>query len=354
MTRKITIDQRLVTDETDCYIIAEIGHNHQGEMDKARELIKAAKDCGADAVKTQKRDNRNLFTKAYFDRPYDNPNSFGKTYGEHREFLEFGKSEFAELKAYADEIGITFFATAFDEASADFLSDLDMPAYKIASGDLRNLPLIEYVASLGKPMIVSVGGGSIDDAQRVYDTVMPVNPQLALLQCTMSYPTEPSDMNLRVIGAMRDRFPDVTVGFSDHYNGIAMASAAFVLGARVIEKHFTLNHTWKGTDHALSLEPIGFRKMVRDLQRINQGLGSHEKTCLECEKGAIQKMGKALVAATDLESGTVLDQQHIAARSPGGDGLPPSEITNLLGQELKVPMRRDQAFAIEHVNGKSS
>ncbi|HEY1333676.1 MAG TPA: N-acetylneuraminate synthase family protein, partial [Myxococcaceae bacterium] len=236
-----------------CYVIAEVGHNHQGDVEKCKELFRVARECGADAVKLQKRDNRALYTREMYDKPYDNENSFGATYGEHREALEFGRDEYRELQRYCREIGITFFATAFDLPSADFLQSLDMPAYKIASGDLRTTPLLRHVARFGKPMIVSTGGAAMEDILRAYDAIMPINPQLCFLQCTASYPASAEDLNLNVITTLRARFPELVVGLSDHENGIAMAVAAYVLGARVVEKHFTLNHTWKGTDHAFSL-----------------------------------------------------------------------------------------------------
>jgi sialic acid synthase len=144
--RKLTIDGKVIQDDSDCYFIAEIGHNHQGKLETAKEMFKVAKECGADAVKLQKRNNRELFTTAGYNKPYDNPTSYGETYGEHREFLEFGELEFKELKDYAAEIGITMFATAFDFSSADFLEKLDMPAFKMASGDLKNIPLLTHVA----------------------------------------------------------------------------------------------------------------------------------------------------------------------------------------------------------------
>ena len=137
MTRELAIDGVRITDDGDCYVIAEIGHNHQGELEKCKDLIRAAKGCGATAAKLQKRDNRALFTRAMYDSPYDHRNSFGATYGEHREFLEFGRDEYVELQAFCRELGIIFFATAFDFPSADFLAGLDMPAYKIASGEMR-------------------------------------------------------------------------------------------------------------------------------------------------------------------------------------------------------------------------
>ena len=151
MTRELTIDGRRIADDTDCYVIAEIGHNHQGDLDKARELFLRAKECGVDAVKLQKRDNRSLYTADDVQPAVRAREQLRRTYGEHREFLEFGRDEYVELQTYARELGITFFSTAFDVPSADFLAALDMPAYKLASGDLRNLPLLKHVARFGKP-----------------------------------------------------------------------------------------------------------------------------------------------------------------------------------------------------------
>src|SRR5439155_24089525 len=177
------IDGTRIADDTDCWVIAEIGHNHQGDLQHAKELFAEAARCGASAVKLQKRDNVSLYTREMFNRPYENENSYGPTYGLHREALEFGRSEYQELKAYAAELGVTFFATAFDFKSAELLADLDMPAYKIASGDLTNTPLLRFVAEIGKPMIVSTGGGAIEDVRRAHDMIAEINPQIGVLQC---------------------------------------------------------------------------------------------------------------------------------------------------------------------------
>lgn len=335
-----------ISDDSDCFVIAEIGNNHQGELEKAKALFKAAKECGVDAVKLQKRDNKSLLTKAAYEKPYDNENSFGATYGEHREALEFGKAEYIELQKYAEELGLVMFATAFDMNSADFLAELDMPLYKIASGDLKNTPLLKHVAKIGKPMIISTGGGTMEDVQRAYDTIMPINKQLAILQCTASYPAEPQDLNLRVISTYREKFPDVVIGLSDHENGIAMAVAAYVLGSRMVEQHFTLNHTWKGTDHAFSLEPIGMRKLVRDLRRVKVALGDGEKKIYPSEVNPIHKMGKKLVAARDLKAGQVLTLADIAIKSPS-DGIPPYELENVVGKTLIRDLAVDENFSFE-------
>jgi N-acetylneuraminate synthase/sialic acid synthase len=348
--RKLIIDGKVIQDSSDCYVIAEVGHNHQGKLELAKEMFKAAKECGASAVKLQKRNNRDLFTAAGYNKPYDNPHSFGATYGEHREALEFGEAEYKELQAYATEIGVTMFATAFDFASADFLEKLDMPAYKMASGDLKNIPLLTHVAKFQKPMIISTGGGTMEDVNRAYDAIMPINQQLCILQCTAGYPAEFDQLNLSVITTFRERYPSITVGLSSHDNGIAMALAAYMLGARVIEKHFTLNHTWKGTDQAFSLEPIGFRKMVRDLERVKVAIGNGVKQVYDSEKAPIIKMGKKLVAARDLPAGYAIRREDIAIKSPG-DGLQPYEMDKIIGRVTRQALKEDDDFSFKVLNG---
>jgi N-acetylneuraminate synthase/sialic acid synthase len=337
-----------IGDSTRCYVIAEIGHNHQGSLEKARELFREAKLAGADAVKLQKRDNRGLYTKAAYDKPYENENSFGRTYGEHREFLEFGLAEYQELRAYAAELGVDFFSTAFDIASADFLASLDVPAFKIASGDLKSLPLLQHVARMGKPMVISTGGALLEDVQRAYDAVMPINPQLAILQCTAGYPAAFEELDLLVIATYRDRFPGAVIGFSSHDNGIAMPVAAYMLGARVVEKHFTLNRAMKGTDHAFSLEPVGLRKMVRDLERTFKAMGDGVKKVYESERAPILKMGKSLVAARDVPVGHVLTRADVVMKSPAG-GIPPYELANVLGRVATQAINADDFLSYESI-----
>jgi sialic acid synthase len=344
--RTLTIASVEISDPSDCYVIAEVGHNHQGDVEKCKELFRVAKECGVDAVKLQKRNNRSLYTRDMYEKPYDNENSFGATYGEHREALEFGRDEYLELQRYCRELQLTFFATAFDLPSADFLAELDVPAFKIASGDLQTTRLLRHVAGFGKPMIVSTGGATMEDVVRAYDTIMPINPQLCFLQCTAAYPASPEELNLKVIATLRNRFPELVVGLSDHENGIAMAVAAYVLGARVLEKHFTLNHTWKGTDHAFSLEPIGMRKLVRDLRRTRVALGTGLKCPLPSEHGPLLKMSKKLVASRNLPVGHVLSAEDVAMKSPG-DGLPPHLIDQVLGKTLTRPLQADDDITFD-------
>lgn len=330
----------------ECYVIAEIGHNHQGSLETAKQLFRAARDAGADAVKLQKRDSRTLFTKAMFDQPYDNENSFGATYGLHREALEFGEFEYKELQQFAKELGLGFFATAFDFPSVDFLAKLDMPAYKIASGDLKNIPLIKYMAEIGKPLFLSTGGAAQDDVKRAYDAIMAINPHLCVMQCTACYPASPEDMNLKVITTFMKEFPEAVIGLSDHQSGIAMALVAYVLGARVIEKHFTLNRATRGTDHAFSLEPPGMRKLVRDLNRARAAMGDGIKSPIPEETKPLYKMGKKLVAGRDLPAGCALSLRDVAIKSPN-DGLPPYELERIVGKTLLRPLKEDENISFE-------
>jgi N-acetylneuraminate synthase/sialic acid synthase len=257
-----------------------------------------------------------------------------------------------ELQRYADKLGLDFAATAFDFPSADFLERVGVSSYKIASGDLKNIPLLKYVAAFGRPVVISTGGATMDDVRRAYDTVMPINRKVCLLQCTAAYPAEAEELNLRFIATLRSAFPDVCVGLSDHFNGISMAVAAYVLGARVVEKHFTLNHTWKGTDHAFSLEPLGLKKMVRDLRRARLALGDGVKRVYPSEANPILKMGKSLVAGRPLSAGHVLTSADIAIKSPGG-GLPPYELERLVGRRLLKPLDADEVIQVSHLDGSA-
>jgi sialic acid synthase len=346
--RELIVDGTRIADDTDCWVIAEIGHNHQGSLEQCKELFAEAQRCGANAVKLQKRDNRALYTRELFNRPYENENSYGPTYGLHREALEFGRAEYQELKAYAAQIGVTFFATAFDFGSAEMLADLDMPAYKIASGDLTNTPLLKFVAEFGKPMILSTGGGTLDDVRRAHDCVAEINPHLGLLQCTAGYPVENWDeLDLRVIETYRELFEDTVVGYSGHDSGIAMPVAAYVLGGRIVEKHFTLNRAMKGTDHRFSLEPVGLRKLVRDLQRTRLALGTGDKIPHPSEAEPITKMGKKIVAARTLPAGHTLAREDLTLKSPADGGLPPYELDAVIGRTLRHPVAEDAAFSFD-------
>ncbi|MFI6294598.1 N-acetylneuraminate synthase family protein [Nonomuraea sp. NPDC050790] len=345
-SRELTIADRVISDRSGAYVIAEIGHNHEGDLKRAEQLVLSAAAQGASAAKLQKRDNRTLFTRAMYDQPYEGRNSFGPTYGRHREALEFGRTEYTHLAQVAKEAGIDFFATAFDHPSVDFLMEFDPPAIKIASADLTNTPLLAYAAKTGKPLIVSTGGGTGDEVRRACDTVLPINQNLALLQCTAVYPAGPADLNLSVITRYRADHPDVVIGYSGHDLGVEASLVAYALGARVIEKHFTLDQSRPGSDHHFSLTPPELGALTAGLERTREMLGSPDKRCSAQELAAVRKLGKKLVAARDLPEGHLLTERDVACKSPG-DGLKPYEMDRLLGRRLAAAVRADEAFTLE-------
>jgi N-acetylneuraminate synthase/sialic acid synthase len=346
---QLVIDNKLISNNTPPFVIAEIGHNHQGKIEKALELIDFAAAAGASAAKFQKRDNRSLFTPELYNQAYNSENSFGETYGKHREALELGFDEYKICISEAKRVGITFFATAFDFKSADFLNKLEMPAFKIASGDLQNLPLLKYVAEFKKPMIISTGGANFQMIQNAVETIRTVHNEFAILQCTASYPAKYEQLNLKVITRLMELYPENIIGYSGHDNGIAMALVAYTLGARIIEKHFTLNRTLKGTDHVFSLEPQGMHKMVRDLNRAVLAIGDGKKIIYDEEIAPIAKMGKMIVAARDLPAGHRITLQDIEYRSPF-NGLPPSDTSKVIGTVLKIEVRQFTPLSLEILN----
>jgi sialic acid synthase len=332
-SRSFTMGNTTITDESAAYVVAEIGANHQGDVETARKMIQAAALAGADAVKFQKRDNQALFTPEAYNAPYASENAFGATYGEHREALEFGRDEYVELMNEARSQGVEFFATPWDFPSVDFLEDLNVPAFKVASCDLTNTPLLTYIAQTGRPTIISTGGGTLEAVDRAVGIVQSAGTQLAVMQCTSGYPPEFSELNLNVIATFRDRYPEATIGYSGHDSGIAMGLVAYVVGARIIEKHFTLNRAMKGTDHSFSLEPDGLRKMVRDLRRAQEALGDGVKRAYDSEIAPLKKLSKMIVAKEHIPSGTVLSESHFDYRSPG-HGIPPAHSHLLVGKKV--------------------
>lgn len=346
-TRDLEIADKIISDGTDAYVIAEIGHNHEGDLGKAEELVRKAAAAGASAAKLQKRDNHSLYTRAMFNEPYTGRNSYGPTYGLHREALEFGRSEYIYLLQLAVELGVDFISTAFDFPSVDFLTEIGVPAIKLASADLTNTPLLSCAAKSGKPLIISTGGANMDDVRRAVDTVLPINENLALLQCTAVYPASPADLNLSVISRYRKEFPSVVAGFSGHDSALNASWIAYALGARVIEKHVTLDRTRPGSDHHFSLEPSHLTELVAGLRSTRESIGSPDKRALPEESAAMRKMGKKLVAARDLPAGHHLTDADIAIKSPGGDGMQPYLLPDVIGRSLKAPLETDAALASE-------
>jgi N-acetylneuraminate synthase/sialic acid synthase len=338
-----------ILSKDDKYLIAEIGHNHQGNLKKALQLVKLAKDSGADAVKFQKRNNKTLFTKDFYNKPYDNPNSFGRTYGQHREKLELNKKQFKEIFEYSQYLKIDCFVTPFDKESVDFMDDFDINIFKIASADLNNHDLVHYISLRKKTVILSTGGATIEQIKEAHDLIKSINKNLIILHCTAAYPARIEDMNLNVIKTLQSEFKNTPIGLSDHENGIDAALIAYMLGARVFEKHFTYDRAAKGTDHAFSLEPMGLSRLSRNLERIPKLLGSFKKRILDCEIEPIKKMSKSIYLKKGLKKKEIITINDIVFKSPG-IGLQPNKINLIINKRINKDKPEGALVLLEDVN----
>lgn len=269
------------------YIVAEIGINHQGSVELFKKMIIEAKRAGADAVKGQKRQPRECLTPQQYERPYDSPHSFGETYGRHKQALEIDRDGWAELLEFADQTGITLFASVFDLTSARTMRELGVDLIKIGSAEVTKIELLEEVASYRLPTFLSTGMSTLEEIDRAVEVLRQTN--LTLMHTTSSYPCEAENLNLRVIETLRQRY-GLPVGFSSHYAGVGgIDCAAVALGATAIERHFTLDRTMKGTDQAASLEPHGLETLVRYVRAAEKALGSPQKRVLDCERAVREK-----------------------------------------------------------------
>lgn len=280
---KLKIGERWIGDGYPTFIIAEIGNNHNGDVNIAKKLIERARDCGVDAVKFQVKDIEKSFPKELLDAPYEKYNSFGKTYREHKEFLELTHQEYYDLMKYANESGVTFFATPFDENSLKFLMEIDVPAIKIASFHLTCDNLLTKAAETKKPILLSTGMSTAEEVDHAYNLLKDLNTTFALLHCTSSYPTEDEDVHLSVIAEYKKKY-DVVVGYSGHDRGLSIAASSIFFGASIIEKHFTLDRIMKGPDHAASLEYKGMSGVVERVRLLEKCIGNPQKRILECER----------------------------------------------------------------------
>jgi len=329
------------------FIIAEAGVNHNGSLDMAYQLVDAAAQSGADAVKFQTFKAENIVTPQAPKADYQKQT----TDAAESQFamikrLELSYDAFRQLKAYCDLQNIVFLSTPFDEESADFLTELDIPAFKIPSGEVTNLPFLAYVARKQKPIILSTGMAylsEVDEAVRIIQ--QNACQELVLLHCVSNYPADPAEVNLRAMQTMSHAF-QLPVGYSDHTLGNEIALASVAMGASVIEKHFTLDKNLPGPDHKASLEPVELKAMIQGSHKVESALGSGRKTPTASEQNAAAVARKSLVAAYDLPAGTIITPKMITAKRPG-TGLPQSLITYVLGRTLQIDIKAETQIELE-------
>jgi len=330
------------------FIIAEAGVNHNGSFKIAKKLVDAAKDAGADAVKFQTFKANELVTEDAPKAEYQKKNSTGKTQHEMLKKLELSEDEFCKLSNYCKGKNILFLSTPFDTKSADFLFRLGMPIFKISSGDLTNLPLLIHIAKYGRPMILSTGMSTIEEIREAIKAIISAgNRKLTLLHCTSNYPTKYEDVNLRAMDSMKNAFP-VPIGYSDHTEGIAVSIAATALGAKIIEKHFTLDQKMAGPDHRASLNINELKEMISGIRCIEAALGSKVKKPVINEKGNKKVGRRSIVANVDIPRQTILTHKMLAYKRPG-TGISPIYFNKMIGKTTKQNLIKDQQIKWSHL-----
>lgn len=277
------------------YFIAEIGQNHQGSLKIAKELVDSLKGTGVAAIKTAKRDIDVCLSETQKNTIYNNPNSFGKTYYEHRKALELSREEFIELKEYSEKSGFDFISSFTDLPSLNLLNEIGIECIKIASQRLADFKLLKAAAATHLPTIISTGMSSIKDVDEVVEIFK--DSEKYLLQCTSTYPCPNNELNINVINTYKDRYKNKIdgVGFSGHHTGIAADLAAYMSGSLIIERHYTLDRSMKGTDHAASLELRGVENILKYISQIRESMGTSDKILIESEKVALNKLRSDLL-----------------------------------------------------------
>lgn len=347
MVETIRIGGRKIGLDHPCFVIAEAGVNHNGNLETAKRLVDVAKKAGADAVKFQTFRAEALASASASKVGYQAETTGGdESQLEMLKKLELSLDDHYLLKAYCDEQDILFLSTPFDEVCADFLDTLGVPVFKIASGELNNPFLLSHIAGKKKPVIVSTGMGTLDEVEAAVRTIRETgNRQIILLHCVSQYPTDPRDANLRAMETMRGVFK-VPVGFSDHTMGVEVAMAAAALGASVIEKHFTLDRTSRGPDHRVSLEPAQLKQMIQGIRIAEQALGNGLKEPCAADLGTARLVRRSLVATKNIPKGARLALEWVAVKRPG-TGLPPAMLPRLVGLKVKKNIPSGTLLSLE-------
>ncbi|MCM3676000.1 N-acetylneuraminate synthase [Peribacillus simplex] len=341
---KLELKQRLIDRNSPTFIIAEIGVNHNGSLELAKKLVDAAIDAGADAVKFQMFDTEELTTRQADLVQYQKKTKEKNQYDMLKK-LELSSVEFIDLKNYCDKKNIIFLATPFDLKSVDFLNDLDMSAFKVGSGDLTNYPLLKRIVETDKPIILSTGMSLISEIDQTiaYLRALKENLQISILHCTSSYPTPEQQINLKVISDYLKRYPFV-IGYSDHSIGTHIPIAATALGARILEKHITLDNTLPGPDHLASIDIKEFKEMVQLVRLTEISLGSEQKQLTANEKRVKPLVRRSLYLKSNVPIGTIISENDLIALRPLA-GIEANEFEKVIGKVLRVPKKKHEPLS---------
>lgn len=326
------VASKIISENSPVFIIAEAGVNHNGDINKAKELIDVAASAGVDAVKFQAFKTENLILKDVKKAPYQQKTTDSKeSQFEMLKSLEINQNQNRELIKYCNNKNIIFLSTPFDEDSIDELVELELPAFKVASTDTTNLPFLKKLALTGKPLFLSTGMSYLEEIEMALDEIYPHNKNVVLLQCTANYPITDEEVNLNVINEFQSRF-DIIVGYSDHSVGLGAALYSIPMGAKVVEKHFTLNTGEKGPDHKASLTPNQLIEFVKQVRKVEKYMGNSVKKPSFAETKTRKSLQKCLVAKKEILKGELITLDNIVAKRTGGIGISPIYYKDLLNK----------------------
>tara|TARA_B110000467_G_scaffold153844_1_gene164604 strand:- start:808 stop:1872 length:1065 start_codon:yes stop_codon:yes gene_type:complete len=345
--KEIEIENKIIGINQPCYIIAEIGVNHNGDLSFAKKLIDKSIEAGADAVKFQKRDLQSLYRKEALENPNSESQGFEILLAELKE-IELSKDDYFNIVNYCKEKKITFLCTPWDTSSVDFLEEFVIPAYKISSGDMTNFPLIKYVSKTGKPMIISTGMSKMDEIEKMVSFVKSLNCQFILLHANSTYPSPIESLNVSLIPEYKKKF-DVQIGFSDHERGIIGSLTAANLGAVIIERHITLDKKMKGLDHSSSLEPREFKELVTMIRLSEQAKGKPIKKMTRAEVLQREVVSKSIISVSEIAEGELFSEINMEVRGPE-KGLSAQYFFDMIGRKSTRKIKKGEYLLDEDMN----
>ncbi len=351
LPKEIEVYGKKIGEGHPAYIIAEIGNNHNGSLELAKKSVIAAHMAGADAVKFQRRTLSEVFTKELLAQPQTSSRSLGTTYGEYRKNQELDDKSLERVKNLAHQLGLAFFVTAFDVKGVETLDKIGMDAWKISSFDATHPDLLVAVAKKGQPIFLSTGMTTLEERDETIKTILKYNKNLIIKHCVSIYPTPNTDLNLGAVKTLKDRYAPLPVGYSGHEVGFVPTVAAVALGAKTVERHFTIDKSLPGPDHStVSLDSLEFAQMVREIRRVEMGVADARVYLHDGEIKHQQKHGKSIVAKVPILVGSVISQNDIAFKSTGKGGIKPTLAHTVIGKKAKVDLEPDTVInADEHL-----
>ena len=327
------------------YIIAEIGANHNGNMDLAKKIIDSAIECGVDAVKFQSWTSKSLIAQGEYDRNQKYDDSPKKHFGSLKEMVEkyyLREEQHYLLKEYCDKKGVDFCSTPFSDQEVDLLNEINVPFFKVASMDINHIRLLKYIAQKGKPVVLSTGMSTLSEIETAVRTIEDEgNREIIILHCISIYPPEPKDIHLNNITSLQKIFPNYPIGFSDHTIGVSIPIASVALGAAVIEKHFTTDKNLPGWDHEISADPEEMKFIVEQSKIVNEALGRFERIVSVAEQNKKTKFRRSIVLTRDIKKGEMITENDITFKRPGTH-IRPDEEKYVIGRKLNRNMSEDE------------